>query len=224
MNIIVAVLKDISSYFNPRTKKGFVRLSILVVIIFIGNGILQKEDTPDEVSFPQLRHVEVASVLTLTGSLKLSLIGSVESLAQADIQTETSGRVTSVNVELGQDVIAGTVVAQLENASQFAALLQAEGVYEAAVAAAAQSDIGTTEASIALDVAKNSALTTYRNAFTTFRSILQSDVDQLFSEPKASLPGVRVRAGTDVTYLNTERVAFEALLNNWQIATDNATA
>jgi HlyD family secretion protein len=215
MKIIAAILKDIAYYFNPKTKSGAIKLLVVLILVIVAYNMTQNDAVILESSKVQLKTVRTASVASLSDSTTFKLIGSVKSVAQADIQTETSGRITTVNVKLGQTIVAGTIIATLENASQYATLLQAEGAYDAAIATAAQSDISTTEAQTALKAARNSAQTVYQNAFATFRSILHSDIDQLFSDPQASTPGVRIHSGSDSSYLNAERVAFETLIAQW---------
>jgi len=56
----------------------------------------------------------------------VSLVGTVRAVSEAQIQAERGGRVTSVRVKAGDFISAGTIIATLENASEYASLLQAE--------------------------------------------------------------------------------------------------
>jgi len=167
--------------------------------------------------------VEIASVSSLANGRFLELIGEVEAVSQTTITTEASGRVVRVNVGLGDTIEAGAILAELENASERAAVLQAQGVYESAQAAAAQSDVSVDEAENALTSAQDSALTAYRNAFNSVRSIVLNDIDRIFTDPNGQIPGVRVRGAGYTNYLNTERVRFRMVLNDWQTDVQSAS-
>lgn len=128
----------------------------------------------------QLPIVAVSSVKALRTNNDLQLIGSVRSVNEASIDAETGGRVTAVRVRVGDSVSAGTVLAQLENASEYASLLQAEGAYESAQAAAAQSDITVAEAENAKQNALTSAVSAQQGAYTTVNSVLITTIDDVF--------------------------------------------
>lgn len=160
--------------------------------------------------------VEVASASTLSGEQSVSLVGTVRSFSEAEITAEASGRVTSVNAVLGQTVPAGFVLVTLENAAEQAAVLQAEGVYESALAASAQSTVGVAEANTTLTNAKNSAITTVSNAYNTTNGIVRNNIDLFFANPDARVPGLKIDGRGNTAWLNSERVAFQTLLTDWQ--------
>lgn len=195
------------NWYGKRT----VRLVILVLILIVAIGIVLKSrgSTPDEAATAQLRTVETASVLSIANDQITRLIGTVEAVNEARVETETSGRITSVSVDLGDAVSTGEIIAQIENASQRAAVLQAEGVYDAAVAAASVSDVS-------VNTARNSAINTYRNAYTTVNDVMLNTVDELFADPFASTPGLKIEGKGNTAFLNSERVIYRTLLSNWQ--------
>ena len=190
-----------------------VGITFLVLILRGGTEVVETGDEPLSVT--------TAPIATLSGDDSRTFVGTVVAVSQAKLQTETSGRVTALPVTIGQRVAAGSIIAQLENTSERAALTQAEGAYEAARASAIQSDSGTRDAQTALTSAQNSALTTMRNAYTSANSVLVTDIDPFFSSPQSAIPGLRVTGPT--SYLNTERVAFQTLLPLWQQAISSAT-
>ncbi|MBP6860460.1 MAG: HlyD family efflux transporter periplasmic adaptor subunit [Candidatus Pacebacteria bacterium] len=108
---------------------------IFVVAFFAltGGSTTETTDTAPAVS--------LESVGALSGGNgSATLFGSVESVSEAEILAKTSGTVTSVNTRIGASVPAGFVIASLENRAEAAAVLSAEGSYEAALAAKRTAD------------------------------------------------------------------------------------
>jgi RND family efflux transporter MFP subunit len=156
-------------------------------------------------------------VSSFTDSTSLQLVGTVSATSRAIIQSESAGRVTQVPVALGMNVRAGQIIAQLENALEYASVLQAEGLYEGAVAASQVGDISVVEAKNTQLSAQNNALNTYRNSYTTVSNAVYNTLDTFYGNPQFSTPGVRLSVNSETTeYLNNERVAFTEILKNWQ--------
>ncbi len=115
-----------------------VGVAILVIALFVltGGSADEVSDTPPAVT--------LESVGALSGGDgSATLFGTVESVSEAEILAKTSGTVTSVNTRIGADVGAGFVIASLENRAEAAAVLSAEGSYEAALAAKRAADAST---------------------------------------------------------------------------------
>jgi RND family efflux transporter MFP subunit len=183
MNTFLSVLKDFARFFSVKTIEGRIKLVILIVLLVAGALYLSPDKAAEEASVPQARAVSVASVSSFSDSVSTQLIGTVSSVDQAIIQSEASGRVTAVEVELGQSVSAGQVIARLENASQYASVLQAEGSYEGALASADISDVSVSNALNSLSNVHNNAYGTYISTYSTLREILQGDLDLLVADP-----------------------------------------
>ena len=205
------VISQLYRWYGKRTVWGVGVLLVVLVAASIVLSITNGNNTEEQER--QLRSVAVASVASLSGSDGLSLVGEVEAVSQAEVASEVSGRIVSVPVQLGSSVRSGQVIAQFENSRERASVLQAEGAYEAAVAAAASTDVSVSEA-------KNGAVNTYRNAYTAVTDVLFNTVDQLYGNPRSTTPGLRIAGGAYVTYLNNERYALNALIENWQNNTE----
>src|SRR5215469_4889436 len=78
--------------------------------------------------------VPAATVQRATFQQQISSSGNVLSPAQVNVQPQASGRVKQVQVDIGQQVHAGDVVAQLENDASRIAVLQAQANLDAAQA------------------------------------------------------------------------------------------
>lgn len=213
---LLSVVKDIFTFFNPSNKKGLIRFVLLVALVVVGIKFLGTDAQSEETEVAAVPLVHVASLQALQSDSLFELVGSVEAISQAELTTEASGRVTSVRVALGDTISAGTVVATLENDSQYAALLQAEGAYEAALAAAAKSDVGVTSAETSLLAAQNSAITSYQNAYTAVTSFVYADVDQIFKDPTDVTPAVRIDGGAYTKTLNTTRYELNTKFDAWR--------
>lgn len=107
-------------------------------------------------------------------------------------------------------------MATIENNSQRAALVQAQGAYEAALAASAQSGVGLNEAQTGVAAAQNAAINAFRQANNTVNSTIYNTIDTFFANPQSVLPGLKLsgRGNTDV--FNNERVAYQQILPAFQ--------
>lgn len=125
---------------------------------------------------PVVKVGRVADLMSDGGSL--SIVAEIRSVSEAKISTESGGRVTRVSASLGDFVAAGKVLAEVENASQRAALLQAEGALDAAKAAAGGS--------------RGSALTTVLTAYASVDDAINDAIGQIHTDPVDSESSFRV--------------------------------
>lgn len=166
-----------------RAKERFIRLKswqrwgivgiilglIVAGIVLARGGDEALEDTSSN------RTVTLATVSELSGGLAgSSLYGTVQSTSEARLYTQTAGIVESVRTRVGATVPAGYIIAELSNASEEAAVLQAQGGYEGALAA--RSAQSTTDA-------RTRVIDLYRSTYTLLDTTLESDVDTLFGGP-----------------------------------------
>ncbi len=192
--------------------------TLIAVAILIVAGVFFKTQTDEVLTEAEevLPTVQVSSVGALVSESSLSLIGTVEAVSQATVQSEASGRVVAVNAKLGDSVSAGSILVQLENAAQRATVLQAEGSYESALAASAQSDVGVSGSETNLRAARNTALTTYRNTYTTGNDVVVTIIDDVFTDPTSRFPGLRIDGAGFTISLNNRRVALQTELTSWR--------
>lgn len=208
---------NITQKLRPWLGRKSVRGALVVLVIVVFGLVLQSRNA--EVASDQEPQLPVVSLTTATeyaGGQTLSVIGTVRAFTEAKVTAERAGRVTSVPVALGQQVAAGTILVTLENASERASVLQAEGVYDAAVAAAAQTNVGVDEAATALKNAKSNAVSTFKSAYNTTNGIVRNSIDTFFADPDARVPGLRIDGRGFTSQLNNERVAYQTLLATWQ--------
>lgn len=132
------------------------------------------------------RAVKVARVADLmSGGNSLSTVAEIRSVSEAKISPEVGGRIVRVNASLGSKVSAGQILAEIENASQRAAVLQAEGALDAAKAAAENQGSS-------LESAKGTAVTTLLNAYAAANSAIDDAIGQIYSDPESSVSSFTV--------------------------------
>lgn len=216
MNLIYQIGKDFVKFFNVRTRKGLIRALIAIVLMVVVIQFIFKTGAEESQISESKKIVQVGSVSSLTATSDFSLIGTVASKNQAAIQSEAGGRVTKVPVTLGDNLRAGAIIAELENASQYASLLQAQGAYEAAQAAALVNNVTVSDAENNLQNQKNTVISTYRNAYTTANDAVLNNIDAFYSNPNEDIFGVRINTGGQSVDLINERKAIKAILTDWQ--------
>lgn len=152
------------------------------------------------------RSVAVRSVAELSGVASLlPVVGIVTSQSEAEVRTETSGEIIRLYRELGDSVGAGEIIAEMDNSRERAAVLQSEGVADAARAALAkvtrgardeQVDIlesGVASSETSLAAAKTSAVNALLSAYATVDETLRRKTDPMFNNPDSSNPTLIVQ-------------------------------
>lgn len=200
MLIIKAVLL-VRSTFRPNswlTKIGWTKgvLAAVVVAGAVAGVVLLQRTNVDVPPVASLKLVTLKSVAELVGgTAPLSIIGQVSSISEATVRAEKSGQVIRVAGSLGDTVAAGAIVAEIENASERAAVLSAVGLVEGAEANLAKVTGGVraeqrsileanvTAATAALESARSGALSTLLFAYATMDSGILATTDKLFTNP-----------------------------------------
>lgn len=204
----------------------------LVLVLLIGAGLYLRPNTAEETEETQTTpRVEVASVASLSENTgPIELIGEVRSLSQAELKAQKSGEVIRVNVTAGRAVAAGTVLVEIENAQERAAVVSAEGGLTSAEAALARVRAGARSedrasvgaaaesAETALRESKTSARSAYESALATAEDAVFVSADRFFRNPQTADPSFSVNS---VLYderqpIERERVELEALLRTWR--------
>lgn len=166
-----------------------------VAVVFVGVHAFTKSDAAAP-AVSQVPHVREASVASLSSQNvgPLPVVGTVTSLDHAALLAQTSGPVTSLVRQLGSYVPAGGVIGELENSAQRAAVLQAQGAYDAAQASLANisgtnaqnSGIGANQAvqNVAnAQVAVNAGLQT---VYSALDDAVHTKADLLFTNPRSN--------------------------------------
>lgn len=216
MNIVTKTQARLVTRFGKtRVHVGLALLSIACIYLgfsFMGGSDVAVEEVP-------------ATPATRTVSLyNISAVDDGTAVRTADgnafiVRAESAGRVERI-AKVGDIVTRGAIVAQIENSAQRAAVLQAQGAYEAARASAATSDVGSASADRAYREALTQATNAYRGAFATADDVLRNIVDQVFSQADSSNPGVRIDSNGRAPEISNERVALETIFDTWALKTN----
>jgi len=188
---------------------------VLIAVIVVGIHFAIRPAATPTVP-PTVPHVSVATIAALTsGTSPLSLVGNVTSLNQATILSQASGQLVSLNVAIGDQVGAGETIGQFDATSQNAALLQAQGAYQQALAS--QSSLSPVDA-------KTAATNAYVNAYGALNTALTVQVDMSFGSSTPYGPQFLLNAPTQpYGSISQERQALTYEMLAYQQATVNGT-
>lgn len=199
--------------------------AVVVVVLILGAVHFATRAPAAAATPPQISHVQIASVASLSSQTgPLPVVGKVTSVNQATILAQTSGEITSLNASLGQQVAAGQIIAEFQNASQQAAVVQAQGSYAAAQAAlanaqgatAANSSLTSSQASNAAATAGTSAAASMQSAYAALDDAVHTKADAMFTNPRSTTvnPTFNLTIPDNQLQVNlvNERVALEAML------------
>ena len=175
---------------------GKVALVIASLVVIAGAYYLIKgSTTPAPAEAVRLRTVSIAKISDLeNNTTPLPLIGEVKSLSEASIRSESGGSITRLYRKLGSYVAQGAIIAEIDNASQRAALLQAEGILESAQA-------GVDKSGKLFSETKKSAFNAVRSVYSSNDDIVRSKLDVVFRNPTSDLP-VYIYLATDSNLVN----------------------
>jgi RND family efflux transporter MFP subunit len=194
----------------------YVAWAVLAVLVIFIIHSLTASDTGAGIE-DSLPTVTLAPVSSLSSSdSAVNAVGTVRSESEANILAQSGGVVQAVHSRLGASVPAGYALAELENSSQAAAVLQAQGSYEAALAA---------RSALSLPDSQKSAADTYASAYTTLDTVIENDIDTFFGSPTPYGPNLLLStgSGTGPASLSSRRVALQTMMDAWRksLATAN---
>ncbi len=220
----------LDSVLNSLKRYGWKKIAavtVLVLAVVFGVLTFLGKGNDAEVQESAARQVEVKSIAELSSEQPgLSIVGVVQSTSEATVRAEKSGQVVSVNRQLGDGVSAGTVVASIENASESAAVLSAQGSVDAAQAALSKISGGSREEQKAIleaslqtaqsgnVSAKSSAVNALLSAYSTVDGAVRGTGDSMFSNPDSTNPFFSVSSADSqlVTNINNTRLSMGPVL------------
>ena len=189
--------------------KGTLFVAVILILLVGGLAYLRSQNQTEAAPDNTTPSVTLATVSDLAqGGSSLSVGGTVESETEATVLAQKSAAVTVLYHALGDNVSAGTIVAELENSSERAAVLQAQGSVDAATA-------GANTSVTTLSSAQANAVATILSAYSAVDTAVRSDVDPLFSQVNTSQPQLIIQTSDSQskTDAQNERVTLTAI---WQ--------
>ncbi len=209
------------SWYRGRKRWQQIVIALILIALLVALIVFLRRDPASDLANQQ-RTVTLQTVSELSGNgSNVSIIGSVRSVTEADILAQSGGTVRRVHTAIGQSVGAGAIIAELENASERASVLQAEGSYESALAARSitRAQAGSSEES--LEEAERSARNTYRTAFTTIDSLLTIEIQSVFGGTSIT-PGLLLNTGSGPRMSEEYSALRRTELTTWRRALDSA--
>ena len=210
MNFARRYFMRLAAFVRGLSVWGRIALVIALLVIIGGAAYLIKgSGAPAPVEAARLRTVTVAKISDLeNNTTPLPLIGEVKSLSEASIRSESGGSITHLYRKLGSYVAQGAIIAEIDNGSQRAALLQAEGVLESAQA-------GVDKSGKLFSEAKKSAFNTVRTVYSSNDDIVRSKLDVIFRNPTSNLPTFVLLASNSglVNQVQNQRVQIGKILD-----------
>ncbi|HVZ76102.1 MAG TPA: efflux RND transporter periplasmic adaptor subunit [Candidatus Paceibacterota bacterium] len=202
------VWSAVSAFFRRLgLKKSLIGAGVLLVIL-AGSLAFLRGSAPVAAPDTATPSVTVATVAELSQSgTSLTVAGTVESQSEATVRAQKSGEITTVYHSLGDSVAAGAVIAEFEDSSERAAVLQAQGAVDAATAAAATSQTG-------LAGAKASMVTTLLSAYAAVDNAVPGGIDAMFSNPTSNAPILSAQSTNSQARVDAQndRVSLDAAL------------
>lgn len=195
--MIRTALHDLLAHVRSHPLRYGIALVLVVVLAVAGGRYVFREKGSAVASDSGVSYVHVSTVADLaSATTPLPVTGQVTSLSRASILAQTSGEVVSLLRRLGDQVSAGEVIGSFEHSSQSAAVLQAQGAYDAAEAAyekavnttAQNSSISSQSAQSSADTARTAAVNALAGAYASLDDAVHGRADQLFSNARTSNP------------------------------------
>lgn len=202
-NLFVKAVVELWAW--ARTNKKFSIPGAVVLIIAIGALAYFLTLAPKVDDADNRREVELASVADVSSGEPITVIGEIRSVSEADVAPDSSGRVIGVYRKIGDYVGAGSVIAEIENSSQRAAVAQAE-------AALARAKSVSTISGISVGSASASAETARQSAYAAISDAIVRKADETFSNGVAKTFFVPVTNSQLKYTLEAERLDMEVIL------------
>jgi multidrug resistance efflux pump len=146
----------------------------------------------------------------------VDVLGTVQSVSEADLLAQSGGTVTAVHTTLGATVPAGFVIANLDSAAASASVLQAQGGYDAAVAAQKAVNLQSQNSTGSLLEAQTNVRTGYQSTYTSLQNTISNNVDVFFGDNTPVGPQLLINPLTTADSLPRARRDISALMANYQ--------
>lgn len=213
---MMSMLKKWAERVIPPLKKhpyytgAAVLLIILAIFFILKNGA--NEEAQEE---PRARAVEQIAVSEYSTS-NAAGIAVPTAGGSFVVRAEAAGRVTRV-VSEGSRVAQGAIVAELENSAQRAALTQAQGAYEAALAS--QGGTATSR-----EAALTEGIRVWKSSTVSAADVMRTSVDELFGDPRSGAFGLFIEGFGEAPRLVETRRELEKTFDRWEEEVTTLTA
>ena len=209
----MSLVRSIHS-LSPRVKIA-AGLLVAVLVVLIGWHVATGAKSAADTAGAMQKTVTVSSAAALSsGGGSITLTGTVTSMHEATLRAQTSGGLTQVYKKLGDTVGAGEVIAEFDNSAERAAVLQAQGAYEAALAGSSIADVSRDQSGTTVANSRIAAYNALRSAYATADDAIRTKTDGVFSNPRSAQPLFVLSSSNTqmVIDLQTKRPQLEDML------------
>jgi RND family efflux transporter MFP subunit len=220
------------SFFDLRNKtnrrRALVAWGVLIVLAIIVYRIISNSHGAEAAVAESPRLVQLATVSSLaSGNASLTVVGQVSANSQATLHAEKGGQVIALYKHIGDNVGAGEVIAELEHASEAAAVQQAQGAVAAARANLSKTTGGArteqktileSSVSSATDSLANTKISTVNTIISSYQTIenaVTTVADSMITNPNTVSPQFVVTTSNSQTpiAIQSQRTVMNALLS-----------
>jgi len=153
---------------------------------------------------------------------EVDVTGTVKAAHSTDLAFQTSGRVASIGVQVGDHVQAGQTLVALDGSQQAAAVALAQANLEAQQAKLASLTSGTRSEQLAIDQtavaqAEGALANALSSAYTNADDAVHAKADQVFTNPRNAQAKLTILVpdSTLAQKIENERVALEPMFSAW---------
>jgi len=169
---------------------------------------------------------------------EVSVTGNVKPAENADLAFESSGRVSKIFVSVGDAVVSGQSLIELDDAQIYAQLAGAQADLKVQEAKLDQLQIGTRpeqiqisqtkvdNAQVVIDEAKKTLVDKIKNSYTTSDDAVRNKADSLFVTPAIPGPRLNFSLANNQLQINiqNQRTVLEELLRSWSASLVNLSS
>lgn len=202
------IRRNIAFIYQTAKKRKLASLLIIIAVFAVIVAIPNRSETEDVVNDPpKVGLINVGKASTDTTPLEVT--GTVRSRAEAVLRTERQGEIVGVYRKVGDFVQAGTVIAEIKNASERAAVAQAEAALLKAKSGENVSVINVESARDSFETALAGAQSTLLSAYNTVDDGIRRKTDPMFSNPTSEQPHFIVKTSNSQLALSIENSRLE---------------
>lgn len=202
-------------------KNKYVLGTVAVVLILLGYFWGRGSTKPK---------LEVAKVTVQDVIEKVSVTGKISAVSRADLAFEKGGAVAHVYKNVGDHVMVGDLIADLDNSDDQASLASAQAKLEDISRALRPEEFQLEQArvesaKVLLNNAQSDGLNASRDAYVKAQAAIINYADTFFANPQSPNPTitVRVESVSLQTAINNSRLSVTDVLNHWKNDLNNAT-
>jgi multidrug efflux pump subunit AcrA (membrane-fusion protein) len=190
---------------------------VVVVVVVIGGVIVLARGKSDAAASNVIPTVTLESIGAFGGNSDgVDVLGTVQSVSEADLLAQSGGTVEAIHTTLGATVPAGFVIADLDSSSASASVLQAQGAYDAALAAQKATNLQAGNSTQSVADAQAAIETAYQNAYTATSNAINNDAYVFFGDNTPVGPELEIQPGTSGDTLPRELRAVNDMLADWE--------